>query len=840
MRTEVKNHSTITLQASSTGPSSTPDLLCFSHLRWHFVTQRPQHLMRRAAARQRVFFWEEPLWHDPGSIPGADAGAVAHLGILREEPTLWVLQPHLVHGTDPVQAQRELLQQLFERFGIQRFLSWYYTPMSLTFSSHLQPMATVYDCMDELTGFLGAPPELATRERDLLDRADVVFTGGISLYEAKRTQHVNVHAMPSSIDLPHFAQAKSGALVDPADQAAIAHPRAGFYGVIDERLDIELLRETASLRPEVQFILLGPVVKIDPASLPQAANLHYLGGKSYNDLPAYLAHWDVALLPFALNAATRFISPTKTPEYLAAGKPVVSTPILDVMRGYGEFHLVSIASSATEFADAIDASLQPQPHAWHQAVESKLAQSSWDSTWASMWHQIERAAGLSCALPIAETPPARTSASYKPAPALAPLDAASLRQILHPAPTRTKNKQHYDYLVVGAGFAGSVLAERLASQLGKRVLVVDKRNHLAGNAYDHNNADGILIHQYGPHIFHTNSDNVVAYLSQFTEWRPYEHRVLSSIDGKLLPIPINLDTINRLYDLSLDSDGMKHFLDQRRVPCDNIRTSEDLVVSRVGRDLYEKFFRNYTIKQWGLDPAQLDSGVAGRIPVRFDRDDRYFSDTFQAMPRHGYTAMFERILDHPLITWKPGVAYTDVARVYPDARIIFTGPIDEFFGFRFGKLPYRSLEFKHETHDREFFQTAPVVNYPNDHAYTRITEFKYLTGQTHARTSIVYEFPTGQGDPYYPIPRPENAAIAARYRELAQQQNDVHFCGRLANYQYLNMDQVVAQALTLFREIAGQDRSRKIPALAAHLHPPALTAHARDAAAEATPGASSI
>ena len=356
--------------------------------------------------------------------------------------------------------------------------------------------------------------------------------------------------------------------------------------------------------------------------------------------------------------------------------------------------------------------------------------------------------------------------------------------------------------MVGAGFAGAVLAERLASQMGKRILVVDKRDHIAGNAYDHLNEHGVLIHKYGPHIFHTNSDKVLAYLTQFTQWRPYEHRVLSQVDGKLVPMPINLETINTLYDLKLDATGMEAFLAARAEKIPAVLTSEDVVVSRLGRELYEKFFRNYTRKQWGLDPSQLDAAVAARIPFRLDNDDRYFTDAFQMMPLEGYTRMFERMLDHPLITVRTGVDYKEIAASYPGIDIIFTGPVDEFFDFRYGPLPYRSLDFRHETHDTETFQRAAVVNYPNDYDYTRITEFKYLTGQEHPKTSIVYEYPKAHGDPYYPIPRPENAAIYAKYKELADTTEHVYFCGRLANYKYLNMDQVVAQALATFKRIA--------------------------------------
>ena len=797
-----------------TAPSTfaRPDLLCFSHLRWHFVTQRPQHLLSRAAHDRRVFYWEEPVFHSAEELASLTGDSSAtHLESLQEMPSLWVLRPHLLHGTDAVEAQRALLREFFAHAHVQHFVRWYYTPMALDFSSHLKADATVYDCMDELSGFLGAPPELAAKEQDLFRAAEIVFTGGISLYEAKQRQHANVHAFPSSIETEHFAKAASGTLAEPADQAAIPHPRAGFYGVVDERFDIALLAQIAALRPEMHFVILGPVVKIDAATLPQSANIHYLGGKHYNQLPAYLSGWDIAMLPFALNDSTRYISPTKTPEYLAAGKPVVSTPIRDVVRGYGDCGLVSIAATAQEFAAALDRALQAPLPAWRDAVAQKLAQSSWDSTWAGMQHEIDRvllpadkAAGdngkPAGKKPALQDAGARVSAAH-------PLAHLRLHTITaaEPAYLRQRRTEHYDYVVVGAGFAGSVLAERLASQLNKRVLLIDRRDHIAGNAYDFYNADGILIHQYGPHIFHTNANEVVTYLSKFTAWRPYEHRVLASIDGQLLPIPINLDTINRLYGLQLDAAGMKTFLASKTVTPVSIRTSEDIVVSRVGRELYEKFFRNYTRKQWGLDPSELDSSVAGRIPVRFDRDDRYFADTFQAMPLHGYTHMFGNMLDHPNITVRTGVDYKDIASTYPGAKIVFTGPIDEYFGFRFGPLPYRSLEFRHETHNVERFQAAPVVNYPNDHAYTRITEFKYLTGQKHTKTSIVYEYPQATGDPYYPIPRPENAAIFAKYKALAERTGNVHFCGRLANYKYFNMDQVVAQALTTFRKIAEEE-----------------------------------
>lgn len=367
----------------------------------------------------------------------------------------------------------------------------------------------------------------------------------------------------------------------------------------------------------------------------------------------------------------------------------------------------------------------------------------------------------------------------------------------------------FDYLIVGAGYAGSVVAERLAADAGKKVLLVDKRPHIGGNAYDHYNEAGILVHKYGPHIFHTNSRAVFEYLSRFTEWRQYEHRVRASVDGQLLPIPINLDTVNQLYGLKLTSFEVEKFFASVAEPKEKIRTSEDVIVNKVGRELYEKFFRNYTRKQWDLDPSELDAAVTSRVPVRTNRDDRYFTDTYQAMPLHGYTRMFERMLNHPNIRIMLNTDYREIEQIIPFREMIYTGPVDEFFEFRFGKLPYRSLEFKHETIDKPVYQPAPVVNYPNEHPYTRITEFKYLTGQEHHKTSIVYEFPRAEGDPYYPVPRPENAELYKKYEELAKATKGVHFAGRLATYKYYNQDQVVAQALTLYAKLVGKEDKLK-------------------------------
>jgi UDP-galactopyranose mutase len=360
----------------------------------------------------------------------------------------------------------------------------------------------------------------------------------------------------------------------------------------------------------------------------------------------------------------------------------------------------------------------------------------------------------------------------------------------------------FDYLIVGAGFAGSVLAERLASQSGNKILIIDKRIHIGGNAYDCYDEKGILVHKYGPHIFHTNSREVFEYLSLFTQWRSYEHRVLASVDGQLVPIPINLDTVNRLYGLNLTSFQLEEFFASVSEPKEYIRSSEDVVVSNVGRELYEKFFRSYTRKQWGIDPSELDKSVTARVPTRTNRDDRYFTDTYQAMPLLGYTRMFENMLSHPNIKIALNTDYREIVGVIPYQEMIYTGPIDEFFDYRYGKLPYRSLEFQHETLNKPVHQPVAVVNYPNEHLYTRVTEFKYLTGQEHAKTSIVYEYPRAEGDPYYPVPRPENAELYKKYKALAEATRGVHFVGRLATYKYYNMDQVVAQALTIYNQLA--------------------------------------
>jgi UDP-galactopyranose mutase len=362
---------------------SSYDLVCLSHLRWKFVFQRPQHLLTRCAAERRVFFFEEPVFE----------GVSAPRLQLEQHGKVTVATPYVPHGlggNELIRAQRVLLDGLLSSQRVSQYVLWYYTPMALGFSDHLRPQAIVYDCMDELSAFKFAPPELKRREAELMRKAAVVFTGGQSLYEAKRDAHPNIHPFPSSVDIAHFGQARRSP-VEPADQRSIPHPRLGFFGVIDERMDLELLRGVAMARPDWHLVLLGPIVKIDADALPQAANIHYLGSKQYEELPAYVASWDVALLPFARNESTRFISPTKTPEYMAAGKPVVSTSIRDVVRPYGQLGLVRIADEVDDFVAACDAAMTEDPVARTREADAFLRQTSWDGTWARMRHLVDSA-----------------------------------------------------------------------------------------------------------------------------------------------------------------------------------------------------------------------------------------------------------------------------------------------------------------------------------------------------------------------------------------------------------------------------------------------------------------
>jgi UDP-galactopyranose mutase len=747
-------------------------LLCFSHLRWDFVVQRPQHLMCRFAREWEVLYWEEPEY-------GADEPVLAVRQCNRSG--VKVLTPHIPPGLSPAaeaDALRLLLDQAVSQRTAKPLLRWYYTPMMLPFSEHVAAECVVYDCMDELANFKGAPPELLPLEQRLIEQADLVFTGGFSLYEAKRERHPSVHPFPSSVDVEHFAAARVLG-PEPADQVKIQGPRLGFYGVIDERMDLALLTQVADARPDWSLVFVGPVVKISEDDLPRRPNLHYLGGKQYSELPAYLRGWSVALMPFAINEATRFISPTKTPEYLAAGCPVVSTPIADVIRHYGDLEGVEIAGSCADFIAGCEVALTlPRRGQWLGSVDAMLKTTSWDRTFAAMSGLIDAAIARS----------------------------EHVQPVVSPVVWPAERPQPYDVMVVGAGFAGAVMAERLAVDAGKRVLVVDRRPHIAGNAFDRLDDAGILIHEYGPHIFHTNSVDVFDYLSRFTEWRPYQHRVLASVGDRLMPMPINRTTLNLLYGLDLKTEeDTAAFLAARAEPVGVIRTSADVVISAIGRDLYETFFQGYTRKQWGMDPSELDKSVTSRVPTRTNNDDRYFTDTFQAMPAAGYTKMFRRMLDHPNIDLLLGVDFCEARAAYPHDHLVFTGPIDEYFNYCYGKLPYRSLEFRHETVDTVQYQPVAVVNYPSEAVpYTRVTEYKHLTGQISERTSITFEYPSADGDPYYPVPRAENQALFKRYEALALAQPDVSFVGRLATYRYYNMDQVIGQALATYRRLAAR------------------------------------
>lgn len=358
----------------------------------------------------------------------------------------------------------------------------------------------------------------------------------------------------------------------------------------------------------------------------------------------------------------------------------------------------------------------------------------------------------------------------------------------------------YDYLIVGAGFAGSVAAERLASQQNKKVLLVEKRNHIGGNAYDEYDEHGILVHKYGPHIFHTNSKEVFEYLSQFTEWRKYEHRVLANLNGELYPIPINRTTINKLYNKNFKTDEeVKKFYESVREKRNPILNSEDIVVNQVGKDLYNKFFKHYTKKQWDLDPSQLSSSVCGRIPIRTNTDDRYFTDKYQYMPKDGYTKLFERMLSNKNIEIVLNTDYKDIVDDIKFDRMIYTGPIDYFFDYKFGKLPYRSIKFEWENHKIPFYQKAVSVNYVSSEKFTRITEHKYFTNQESQTTTIAKEYPQMNGEPFYPIPNERNAKLFQKYKLESDKLCDNLFIGRLSEYKYYNMDQVVGRVLNIFR-----------------------------------------
>lgn len=756
-------------------PAARPALFCFSHLRWDLVFQRPQHIMTRLQDSFDVVYWEEP--RRTPSCPSP------FLEKTRFDDGLTRTVPVLPDNLDAKGEQAALAALLSQETAARSapLIFWYYTPMMLGFSAQACPDLVVYDCMDELANFAFAPKDIALQEQLLIARADIVLCGGPSLYAARADRHHNIHCVRSGVDVAHFARGAHG-VPDPHDQAALPRPRLGFYGVIDERMDLELVAEAARLRPEWAFVMIGPLAKINEADLPRADNLHWLGGKEYAELPAYAAGWDIALMPFALNDSTQFISPTKTTEYLASGLPIISTPVRDVVNDYSALGAMRIVSNAEDFVAAAEdllAATDSKRALWSREARDCLADKSWDGI---AGHILEK---LQSALAVHQIDSlSSAAASAEPA-------------------------QHFDVLVVGAGFAGSVMAERIAAESGRSVLLIDQRDHIGGNAYDHHDDAGILVHRYGPHIFHTNSCDIVDYLSRFTRWRPYEHRVLAEVDKQLLPMPINRTTLNQLYGLDLATEAeAEAYLESVAVDVPEINSSRDTVIAQVGEDLYAKFFEGYTRKQWGVDPSALDKSVAARVPARTSTDDRYFTDRFQCMPAKGYTAMFERMLNHRRITVMTGQSFADLPSNISWDHLVWTGPVDEYFGYKLGKLPYRSLRFEHQTLPCEQAQPVAVVNYPDERVpYTRITEYKHLTGQFAATTSITREYPAAEGDPYYPIPSPDTQALYRQYDALARQTSDVTFVGRLATYRYYNMDQIVGQALAAWRRLDARWRA---------------------------------
>ena len=371
----------------------------------------------------------------------------------------------------------------------------------------------------------------------------------------------------------------------------------------------------------------------------------------------------------------------------------------------------------------------------------------------------------------------------------------------------------FDFLIVGAGFAGSVLAERIASQLGKTCLIVEKRNHIGGNAYDHYDGAGVLLHTYGPHYFRTNSQRIIDYLSQFTEWREVQYKILSWTHGRYWQFPINLNTFEQLIGRPSTTEEMEAQLAEWRVRIDSPKNSEEVIVSQVGWKLYEMFFKNYTRKQWRRDAKELDPSVCGRIPIRTNRDDRYLSEKFQALPKHGYTPMFQKMLSNPKIEVRLNTDFREACAQVQFQHLIYTGPIDEYYDHCFGHLPYRSLRFEPETLKQEFFQPAMQVNYPNEQDFTRIVEIKHATGQKLPSTTIVREYPQDFGpgrEPYYPIPAPDARALYSKYAERAALEKDVTFVGRLATYRYYNMDQIVGMALAEFERLRANQRGQTL------------------------------
>jgi UDP-galactopyranose mutase len=794
-------------------------IIVHSHLSWDWVWQRPQQFLSRLSQNHRVLF-VELLAPSPQLVsPHAElrpAENYPNITILKMQFPLW----RWADGDYVDQKRRRLVQAALRGPLKGQFNSpvqWFYDPMAVTaFAGQMEEQAVVYDCMDELSKFHGAPPEILEREAVLLDQADVVFTGGRKMHEAKVKSNANCHFFGCGVDNNHFGRARQKETIVPAELAALPKPVLGYFGVVDERLDYELIGKLADANPHGSVAIIGPVTKVDESKFPRRANLHWLGRRDYADLPACVKAFDVCLMPFAMNKSTESINPTKALEYMAAGRMIVSSAVPDVVTNFGS--VVKVAKSHEEFIQlCVQCAVEPDAKTIANGV--KLAgENSWEHIIGQMTRHIVDVLEKEPEAPLNRV---NGNGFHKNGDGivngnghshdLAPLLLNGNGHNGEHRPTLGFPAVHtlktFDYLIVGAGYAGSVLAERLARGAGKQVLLVDRRPHFGGNAYDHYDAAGILVHKYGPHIFHTNCKEIFDYLSRFTAWRNYQHQVRAQVDGQLVPIPINLDTINLLYGTSLNSLQVEEFLASRAEKRDPVRTSEDVVVNKVGRELYEKLFKGYTNKAWGLDPSQLDAEVTARIPTRTNRDARYFTDTYQAMPQLGFTHMFGNMLDHPNIKLFLNVDYREIKKAVRYRELIFTGPVDEYFDYRHGKLPYRCLRFEHQTLNQPNFQPVGVVNYPNEYAFTRITEFKHLTGQEHAKTSIVYEYPQATGDEYYPIPRSENTELYKKYQSLAEAATGVHFVGRLATYRYYNMDQVAAQALTVFTKICGLNRA---------------------------------
>lgn len=715
------------------------DMVVFCHLRWEFVYQRPQHIISRMSEFYKILFVEEPIGFEPDQEFTAQT--------INVNKNLTVIQPRVRSITDIGKA----LEAYITKQPVP--IAWFYSASFYPVLQNIGFKTIVYDCMDELSMFKGASPELVIQESHLLKKANIVFTGGKSLYEAKKELHPHVHCFPSSVERQHFEKA-SGDIAIPKDIAMLQKPIVGYYGVIDERIDYDLLQNIALQNPNHSFVMIGPLAKVSMDDLPKQPNIHYLGMKHYQDLPAYLKAFDVAMMPFAINESTMFISPTKTLEYMAASKHIISTPINDVVKDYSA--VLNIVKNAQEFTSALQ-NIERESGTYQQLYKEILDRTSWDKT-------VHR-----------------------------------MKELLENINVRDKK----DIVIIGAGISGCVLAERFAS-IGKKVLIIEKRDHIAGNCYDYKDENQILVSKYGAHLFHTNEEEVWTYLNGFAKWYPWEHKVLAHVDGQLVPIPVNTTTVNKLFGLNMSSEEeMETWLDNNRVPFENPQNGREAALSRVGPVLYEKMFNQYTKKQWGKYPEELDASVLNRIPIRSGTDDRYFSDKYQALPQGGYTELFRNILDHANIEVRLNTDYFDIKdQITGYENLFYTGPIDRFFDFKHGleeQLEYRSINFVFETVDRPYFQENSVVNYPGtDVAYTRIIEYKHFGDQKSEKTTIVKEYTTDEGDPYYPVPNPRNQQIYEKYKAEAEQLKNVYFVGRLANYKYFNMDQAFKNALDLF------------------------------------------